>query len=276
MLSKDEKSPTRTHGHVEKSGLIESVFYLTNEELVKIIKGSGYRWTREGYVNLQGGTDPAANEYHSIVLGGKQITKLVIVSLKPKLAAQIRHLDLSFNPELESVEPKEELEKLTNLKFLEFKYSQRKEVPLWVNSLPVLETLLMGGNQISVLPSWVTEKLGMKVVSLFMNELETIESYGEIEELNVGSNKTLRNIPPLQPTSKLKDLEAERCDLQELPENIFSGELVKCVVNHNPNLGNVKLPSAPRDTSLRVLSATFCGLVEIPVGLIRPEMFVKV
>ena len=41
-----------------------------------------------------------------------------------------------FLPQLESVEPKEELEKLTNLKFLEFKYSQRKEVPLWVNSLP--------------------------------------------------------------------------------------------------------------------------------------------
>ena len=66
------------------------------------VSGSGYRWTREGYVNLQGGTDPAANEYHSIVLGGKQITKLVIVSLKPKLAAQIRHLDLSFNPEVRS------------------------------------------------------------------------------------------------------------------------------------------------------------------------------
>ena len=83
-----------------------------------------------------------------------------------------------------------------------------------------VETLLMGGNQIRSLPSRVTDKQGIKVtsmgganlnkqreskifnqpdrhrpsspnqvVSLFMNELEEIESYGKIEELNVGSNK---------------------------------------------------------------------------------------
>ena len=67
-----------------------------------------------------------------------------------------------------------------------------------------------------------------------------------------------------------------QCESDHVSFRTLQGELVKCVVNHNPNLGNVKLPSAPRDTSLRVLSATFCGLVEIPVGLIRPEMFVKV
>lgn len=134
----------------------------------------------------------------------------------------------------------------------------------------------MGGNQIRSLPSRVTDKQGMKVVSLFMNELEEIESYGKIEELNVGSNKSLRIIPPLQPTSKLKDLEAERCDLKELPENLFTGELIKCVVNHNPSLGAAPLPVASRETNLRLLSATFCGFTQIPLGLIRPEIFVKI
>jgi len=109
-----------------------------------------------------------------------------------------------------------------------------------------------------------------------MNQLETIESYGEIEELNIASNKSLRIIPPLQLSSTLKDLEAERCDLQYLPEDLFSGALVKCVVNHNPSLGSAGLPPVPRDTNLRILSATFCGFVEIPVAFIRPEMLVKI
>ena len=34
--------------------------------------------------------------------------------------------------------------------------------------------------------------------------------------------RSLRVLPPLAPASKLKDLEAERCDLETLPDNLFS------------------------------------------------------
>lgn len=275
MLSKEESS-LKDESRVEKSGFIDGVFYLTNEELAKIVKGNGFRWPWEGYVNLRGGLDPTTKDFNSNVLSGNSIDKLVLGPLNPKLAAEIKHLDISFNPELKSLEPKEELEKLTNLKFLEFKYSHRKEVPTWIKHLPALEAVLMGVNQVRILPAWLTEKPGMKVVSLFMNNLEEIESYGEIEELNVASNKTLRSIPSLKPKTKLKDLEAERCDLEALPENIFTGDLVKCVINHNSSLGATPLPSAPRETNLRLFSATFCGLVEVPIGLIKPEIFIKI
>jgi len=161
MLSKEDKSTTGPSN--DQSGYVDGIFYLTNEELVKIIKASGYRWTRDGYVNLQGGIDPTANEYRSILLSGGTITQLVLVSLNSNIAAQIKHLDISFNSELSLVGPDEELEKLKNLRFLEFKYSHRKEVPRLISVLPVVETILLGGNIISVLPAWVTEKSGMKV-----------------------------------------------------------------------------------------------------------------
>ena len=55
--------------------------------------------------------------------------------------------------------------------------------------------------------------------------------------------------------------------------------MIKCVVNHNPGLsvaGVNGIPAAPRDTNLKIFSATFCGFAEVPLSLIRPEMFVKI
>lgn len=253
----------------------EGKFHLTEDEVVKIKTNSAVRWNRDGVVNLRGGIDPMSGEVHSPWLNGATVKKLVIGPLSPKLAGEIKHLDISNNPQLESVGPQEELAKLKSLKVLEFKYSERTEIPTWIKHLPVVETILMGVNQVTFLPSWITDKSGMKVISLFMNQLREIESFGGIEELNIGSNRYLEQLPPLKPGSPLKDLEAERCNLQELPKDIFSGNLIKCVINHNPEVGTRMLPYLPRNCHLRLFSATFCGYSEVPPELIRPEMFIK-
>jgi Leucine-rich repeat (LRR) protein len=192
----------------------------------------------------------------------------------------------------------ESKEALMDAKVIEFDALDIKSLPKEFSVLKNLESLSMWGCGLSVFPDEILELEGLKKLNLFGNELAFIPPLSvmkNLEELNISNNEKINNIDflqecyniktlkmnginkvhdfePLCDLNKLESLHISGCDLDKMPDAVFTlFSLIEIVANHN----NIKtIPSKLFETfmSIKILELTKNQLTAINNIVYRSEL----
>ena len=124
-----------------------------------------------------------------------------------------------------------ELAECSQLQSINFFDNRLIRLPPAMAKLHLLKDLNVGGNKLKTLPK-VDEWVKLIELRTHKNTLVIVPSFeklGSLKTLKLDSNKPLRTFPALGVHSELETIEASRCDLEQLPEGVFTASCLPAV-----------------------------------------------
>jgi len=162
------------------------------------------------------------------------------------------------------------IKNLTNLKNLTLRYNQLTEIPDWIESLYVLESLNLNVNNINKLPKTIGHLSRLKELLLWKNELQdlpnSICSLQSLKYLNLRLNQ-LKLLPKdLGNLINLIDMNLHDNKLTEIPESLSSLKSLE-ILNLSWNLLTTLSSSITNLVSLKSLNLERNELIQIPASI---------